>query len=108
MCNITMKSSLWDDKIDVRRIIYPWCFELFGYDISVDSDLKPWLLEGNDTPLPPSSLDWLADCRETKLDVKSESRTPSMIADIIRLLDPAQCDAACLGQRAEKKEVRFE
>lgn len=50
------------------------CFELFGYDIMIDSDLKPWLIEVN---LSPSLA-----C-ESKLDLQIKS---CLIADTLNLI----------------------
>uniref|UniRef100_A0A8D2B5M9 Tubulin tyrosine ligase like 2 n=1 Tax=Sciurus vulgaris TaxID=55149 RepID=A0A8D2B5M9_SCIVU len=63
------------------------CFELFGFDILIDDNLKPWLLEVNHSPA--LSL----DC-STDVSVKRK-----LIHDIIELI--------CLnGLRSEGKESR--
>lgn len=51
------------------------CFEIFGYDVLIDQNLKPWLLEINHTP----SLEPL-----TELENKVKS---SMIHDLFQLCD---------------------
>lgn len=50
------------------------CFELYGFDILIDSNLKPWLLEVN---LSPS-----LGC-DTPLDVRLKS---AMLADLLTLV----------------------
>ena len=50
------------------------CFELFGYDIMIDSDFKPWLIEIN---LSPSLA------AESNLDMQIKS---NLIADIFNLI----------------------
>ena len=50
------------------------CFELYGFDILIDSDLKPWLLEVN---LSPS-----LNC-DTALDMKIKS---AMLCDLLNLV----------------------
>ena len=50
------------------------CFELFGYDILIDSDLKPWLIEVN---LSPSLA-----C-ESPLDITIKS---NLMADLLTMV----------------------
>ena len=69
-----------DDKITHQ----PNCFEMFGYDVLIDSDLRPWLLEVNASP----SL-----ARPSPLDVRVKN---AMIKDIISLLDVAPYDRAAV------------
>ncbi len=47
------------------------CFELFGFDIMVDSNLKPWLIEVNSSP---------AMTMDNGIDYKIK---PDLIRDII-------------------------
>jgi tubulin polyglutamylase TTLL2 len=51
------------------------CFELFGFDVMVDSNLKPWLIEVNSSP---------AMSMDNNIDYMIK---PDLIKDIIRLLD---------------------
>ena len=56
------------------------CFEIFGYDILIDSDLKPWLLEVN---LSPSLA------TESPLDMTIKA---NLIADTMNLIGVKKYD----------------
>jgi tubulin polyglutamylase TTLL5 len=76
-----------DDKIEYQ----PCSFELFGYDILIDSNGRPWLIEVNSSP----SLD-----RGTQLDVRIKNE---LISDIIRLVDPIPFNRTELIQILRKR-----
>ena len=90
ICNVVIKSLV---VVDDKMTYQPCCFELFGYDVLIDSDLKPWLIEVNASP----SLG-----RENKLDVRVKN---AMIADIIRMLDPAPYDRAALARVLKRRLI---
>lgn len=69
------------------------CFELFGYDIMIDSDFKPWLVEIN---LSPSLA-----C-ESNLDMQIKS---NLIADIFNLIGVHRYDRT--EQSANKTKNRM-
>lgn len=62
----------------------PCSFEVFGYDILLDENLRPWLLEVNASP----SL-----ARENPLDNRVKD---AMIQDTVKLIDPAPFDRKAL------------
>ena len=64
------------------------CFELFGFDVLIDSDLSPWLLEVNLTPALgcDSPLD-----QKIKANVVSDLFTlTGIVSQEARLTDPFQ------------------
>jgi tubulin polyglutamylase TTLL5 len=69
----------------------PCSFELFGYDILVDQDLKCWLIEVNSSP----SL-----ARDTVLDDVVKSK---LIDDIIDMMDPLDFDRKRLFEVLERR-----
>ena len=69
----------------------PCSFELFGYDILVDQDMKCWLIEVNSSP----SL-----ARDTVLDDVVKSK---LIDDIIELVDPLDFDRKRLFEVLERR-----
>jgi hypothetical protein len=88
ICTLIVKSLVVvDDKIPHQ----PNCFELFGYDILIDENLRPWLIEVNASP----SL-----ARENALDQRVKN---SLIRDIIELLDVAPYDRAALARVMRKR-----
>ena len=49
-----MKESIWFSLLSVKKKLNAenrkYCFEIFGYDFIMDSDLNIWLIEVNTNP----------------------------------------------------------
>jgi len=58
----------------------PNCFEVYGYDVLLDQQMRPWLIEINSSP----SL-----AQENQLDTRIKR---AMIADTLRLVNPMSFD----------------
>ena len=69
----------------------PNAFELFGYDVIVDEQLRPWVLEVNASP---------AMARGTELDRRVKE---PLIRDTLALVDPLPFDRAKLVQVIERR-----
>jgi len=69
----------------------PSCFEVYGFDVIIDSDFKCWLLEINSSP----SLS-----RDTLLDDLIKQK---MIDDTMALLDPIDFDRKRLFEVLERR-----
>lgn len=69
----------------------PSCFEVYGFDLIIDSDFKVWLLEINSSP----SL-----ARDTLLDDLIKQK---LIDETISLLDPVDFDRKRLFEVLERR-----
>lgn len=88
ICLCIIKSLV---MVDEKMTYQPCCFELFGYDILIDNQLRPWLIEVNSSP----SL-----ARENHLDHRVKN---ALIHDIIELLDMADYDREALAKIIHKR-----
>jgi Tubulin-tyrosine ligase family len=69
------------------------CFEVFGYDVLIDSELKPWLLEVN---LSPSLA-----C-ESPLDTTIKA---NLIADTLNMIGVQRFDRKNMAKLRNKARV---
>ena len=69
--------------------VIPWhpaAFELFGYDVLIDSELKPWLIEVNSSP----SL-----ARDNALDHEIKN---ALLRDVLSVLDAPAVDRVAVKE----------
>jgi hypothetical protein len=81
--------------VDDKMTHQPCSFELFGYDVLIDQDQRPWLIEVNASP----SL-----ARENATD---HSIKNAMIRDTIALVDPPAFDRAALAKVLRRRAAEF-
>ena len=88
ICLCVLKSLV---VVDEKMTHQPCCFEVFGYDILLDQNLKPWLIEVNASP---------SMSRDNQLDVRVKT---AMISDTIRLVDPTPYDRAAVARVIKRR-----
>jgi hypothetical protein len=77
--------------IDEKMSHQPCCFEVFGYDVLIDTQLRCWLIEVNASP---------SMARENNLDVRVKN---TMIRDTISLVNPAPFDRAAVARVLKRR-----
>ena len=77
--------------VDEKMSPQPCCFEVFGYDVLLDTDSRAWLLEVNASP---------SMSRDNHLDFRVKN---AMIRDTILLLDPAPFDRAAVARVLKRR-----
>jgi hypothetical protein len=77
--------------VDDKMTYQPCAFEVFGYDVLIDQDLRPWLIEVNASP---------SMSRDSALDYRVKD---SMIQDTISLVDPPAFDRAAVARVMKRR-----
>ncbi len=93
--------AVWTNIVDVVckslycvQDVIPWhpaAFELFGYDVLIDSDLKPWLIEVNSSP----SL-----ARDNPLDYEIKD---ALLKDVLAVVDVPAVDRTALKDVLQRR-----
>jgi tubulin polyglutamylase TTLL5 len=79
--------------VDDKMTYQPNAFEVFGYDVLLDSECRPWLIEANASP---------SMSRDSQLDYRIKD---AMIHDTIALINPLPFDRAAVA-RIMKRRMR--
>jgi len=88
ICLLVIKTLV---AVDDKMTFQPCCFEHFGFDVLLDDNFRPWLLEVNASP----SL-----ARETQLDIRVKN---ACIEDTIRLIDPPPFNRAAVSRILKRR-----